>query len=166
MEITVYTNQPSLLIKAAVSLLRQRGADYEEWQNLHYLQFGNQSAIDIRDGESVTLKVLTENQFCAVKDAAVRTGLDYDGSQAEATREGEEMMRNYTIGYVILPVNGDVPRSHSNTITGAPSEEAAMNLFHAVMSSDWTRITSVRETPSAQDFVCPVTYCELEQMSK
>ncbi len=75
------------------------------------------------------------------------------------------MMSNYTINYVLFPVNGGLPRSHSNTITGAPSEQAAMDLFHAVMNSDWTRVTGVVETSNVQDFVCPVTYCELEQMS-
>jgi hypothetical protein len=55
-------------------------------------------------------------------------------------------MGNFTINYVTLPINGHMPHSYSNTILGAPSQEAAEAMFKAVMNGPETRITSVQET--------------------
>ena len=72
-------------------------------------------------------------------------------------------MSNYTIGYV-LAVDGGPQRFCRNTITGAPSPEEVITLFKTVMK--YACITRVDEATNEQDFSCPVTYCELEQMSR
>jgi hypothetical protein len=74
-------------------------------------------------------------------------------------------MSNFTINYVTLPVNGHTPHSYSNTILGAPSQEAAEAMFKAVMDGPETRITSVQETKLV-DAVSPVTYRLLCQMAE
>lgn len=72
MNIIVWTNSPVGFIKTANAILRlRRHADecLDPLQN-HFEGY-------------VAFKNLSENQFCALEDAAVRMSLEYDGRQGK-----------------------------------------------------------------------------------
>jgi hypothetical protein len=78
MKITVRTKQPNHFIQQASQLL---------WQRVH----GDTQVDELQNkqnkGELITFDDLSETQFCALEDMAVRMSLHYDGSQGE--KQGE-----------------------------------------------------------------------------
>jgi hypothetical protein len=69
-------------------------------------------------------------------------------------------MGNYTIGYLISSDGG--PQCFGrNTITGAPSQDKAVALFQATMK--YAQIEWCVAISNEEDFVCPVSYDEMEQ---
>ena len=74
MNIKVTTQNPNALMRQARQLLRQRGQSKAQADALPDGKV---------DGNTISFDGLSETQFCALEDAAVRLQLEYDGTQEE-----------------------------------------------------------------------------------